>query len=106
MLNEAWTPDAPKMIHLDAMLSASSCIISPTARRDGLTVRMVELRRMKYAVVPLGRLSVTSQATIQAEPSGGTRLDEPAQKSGQAASTEVMEARPQGSDCDAGHLFV
>jgi hypothetical protein len=57
MLNEAWTPDAPKMIHLDAMLSASSCIISPTARRDGLTVRMVELRRMKYAGVPLGRLS-------------------------------------------------
>jgi hypothetical protein len=47
----------------------------------------------------------TSQATILVEPSGGTRLDEPAQKSGQAASTEVIEVRPPGSDCDAGHLL-
>src|ERR1700694_945425 len=37
---------------------------------------------------------------------GGTGLDEPAQKRGQATRAEVIEAHPRGSDCNAGHLLT
>ena len=38
--------------------------------------------------------SFSRYVSTPAEPSGGNRLDEPAQKRGQAASAEVIEARP------------
>jgi len=43
---------------------------------------------------PASRHQEPITALLQAEQSGGTRLDELAQKRGQAASAEVIEARP------------